>query len=146
MKPLIAAVITYGDPDFRQTMEKALEDYTGIRVLFFNRLAAGVVEMARCAVVLINADEFHNREDRADELYKLMKGARSDRESIVIMLTKNLKADEFLRNQVYKVTDTIDIGDGVETLKMELDGFLARARQMDIFEEPGEKDAGSGGV
>jgi len=64
----------------------------------------------------------------------------------VIMLTKNLKAEEFLRNQVYKVTDTIDIGDGVETLKAELDGFLTRGRQLGIFDEPDEKDAGSGGV
>lgn len=143
MKPVHIAVITFGDSEFQRGLESVLDDYDTTSVQFFPSLASPHFEVCKFAMILVNADRFHLKEEEAknDFTGKIANWCKNTG-MVVLMLTKNLSASEFLRHQAYHVTDTIDIGAGMDTLRLALDTFLTR---MDD-DRPSETDTARSGA
>ena len=53
----------------------------------------------------------------------------------LFMLTSSMSPEDFLRNQVCHVTDTIDISAGMDVLISALDTLLPRKRQLGLFDD-----------
>lgn len=138
MKSTLVAVISYGDKEYRKAVKKALDDYGEVRVKFFDVCSQEDLKDDRFDLILVNADKFHLKPSQDKKLSAVTKNAGDDRGPVVLMLTNNLSATDFLRNQVYRATDTIDIGGGMEVLKIALDDFMTRKPSRG---SPGDKGA-----
>lgn len=143
MKSSLMAVVTYNDKDFRRQIESLLSEYEDVRVKYFDTFAPGYFQTGPFELILINADRFHLKPGQAKKLSIITGGGDKDCRAALLMLTKNLNPSDFLRNQVYKVTDTIDIGGGMDVLKTTLDSFMTRKAQS---VPSGMKKAQSDGV
>ncbi len=126
MKSPRMAVVTYNDKDFMRRIESLLIEYKNVRVKYFDTCAPGYFQACPFEFILINADRFHLKPGQAKKLSTITGGADKDCRAVLLMLTKNLSPSDFLRNQVYRVTDTIDIGGGMDVLKATLDTLMTR--------------------
>ncbi len=129
MKSSLMAVVTYNDKDFRRQIEGLLSEYEDVRVKYFDTFAPGYFQAGPFELILINADRFHLKPGQAKKLSIITGGVDKDCRAVLLMLTRNLNPSDFLRNQVYRVTDTIDIGGGMDVLKTTLDSFMTRKAQ-----------------
>lgn len=126
MKSPLVAVISYRDKTYREVVKNVLDGYLKVRVKHFDVCSQECFDDDRFDLILVNADKFHLNPGRDKRLSAVAKHAGDDRGPVVLMLTKNLSATDFLRNQAYRVTDTIDIGMGIEVLRIALDDFMIR--------------------
>jgi hypothetical protein len=131
MKSPLVAVISYGDREYRQAVKNALDDYHAVRIKHFEICTPECLRGHQFDFVLINADQFHLRPRRGRKLLEVVNCGSVTSGPIIMMLTNNLSATDFLRNQVYRVTDTIDIGTGMGVLKVALNAFMIRKRSYD---------------
>ncbi len=129
MGPVNISVITYGDHKFGEFVGDVLAQYDDVRVRHSESLDVDLVCRDESCVILINADHAHLFETRMEQLSKLAGVLSENAHSVVLMLTRNLNAADFLRYQVYKVDDTIDIAGGGEILKAALDTFLSHEKR-----------------
>lgn len=123
-------VLTQGDPKFQAMIEPLLENYGAARVKFFDVCAFSLTgdEIKSADAVLINGDRFPLTEKCKKIFQSLSAQAREKgRDFHIFMLTRDLKVEDFLRNQNYFVTDTIDISLGLDALRFALDGALLAA-------------------
>lgn len=131
MKSPLVAVISYGDKEYRHAVKNALDDYHAVRIKHFEICTPDCLSSHQFDLVLINADQFHLRPSRGKKLLEVVNCGNVNSGPIIMMLTSNLSVTDFLRNQVYRVTDTIDIGMGMEVLKIALNAFMIRKPSYD---------------
>jgi len=124
--PVNISVITYGDHEFGDFVGDVLAQYDNVQVRRSESLDVDILCRDESSVVLVNADHAHLFETRMEQLSKLVGALSKNVHSVVLMLTRNLNAADFLRYQVYRVDDTIDIAGGGDILKSALDTFLSQ--------------------
>ncbi|MGK7345996.1 MAG: hypothetical protein ACNS63_09335 [Candidatus Nitrospinota bacterium M3_3B_026] len=120
-------VLTQGDPKFQSRIEPLLVNYDGAKVKYFDVCAFSLTgdEIKSADTVLINGDRFPLTEKCKRSFQSLSEQARENgRDFYIFMLTCDLKVEDFLRNQNYFVTDTIDISRNLDALRAALDDVL----------------------
>lgn len=132
----LVGVITYGDRKFTETIGHVLAGYKGVKAKYFDSCTPCHFQTGSYTVLLINADNIHIKENRMRELSSLIHGDAADG-PVVIMLTTDMTASDFMRYQAYRINDTIDIGDSLGGLKEALNAFFTPNKQLPLFTEGG---------
>lgn len=119
-------VLTQGDSDFKSRIGRLLNDYGSARIGYFDECSFYLkgAEVGAANVILINGDRFRLTDKCKNRFKRLSRSRKSGAPVNVFMLTRKLTVSDFLRNQSYFVTDTIDISGDLDVLKKALDGAL----------------------
>jgi len=128
------AVVSYEDPEFQNTVGNFLADQFSINPEYLDVLTRSNITTSNLEIFLVNSDGLHSNRDFVQS-FRTATGRNVPRaDKSIFMLTRNLKAMEFLRNQELKASDTIDIGQGMGGLKVALAGLLLE-RQLSLFKQ-----------
>lgn len=128
----LVGVITYGDSNFAETLGQVLAGYNGVKVKYFDSCTPCHFQTGSYSVLLINADNIHMKENRMRELSSMTRDDAADG-PVVIMLTTEMTASDFMRYQAYRVNDTIDIGENLGGLRAALNAFFTPNKQLPLF-------------
>jgi len=125
------AVVSYDDPQFAIELDGVLSGYSNVCVCHLAQPGDADFMAETFRLILVNADASRGSPSRSAELVRMRERLRRERHGSMLMLTRDFKAEDFLRYQEQLAADTIDVTMGAEHLKKTLDAFLVeKGRQL----------------
>lgn len=125
------AVVSFDDEKFASDLEGVLSAYPHVCVCHLNYMADPDFMADTFRLILVNADASRGSPTRSAQLVRMREHLRRERGGGMLMLTRDFKAEDFLRYQEQLSADTIDVTMGADHLKNALDAFLVeKGRQL----------------
>jgi len=131
--PLVA-VVSYQDKAFHDSMGRFLTDNFQIEPVHFDFMTISTINRKNLDLYLVNSDAMGQDQKFVRNFQSVAARLNSGKNKYIIMLTKKIRASDFLRNLEITAMDTIDIGVGMDTLTDAMSRHLLE-RQLSLFEK-----------
>lgn len=132
------AVVSYQDSDFEISLGQFLSGRFQITPVFLDTLNISFLEKKTINIFLVNSDALACQKEYATKFQAVVSDKGMKKDKSIIMLTRSLKASDFLRNMEFKAIDTIDIGLGMDALAVWLSTLLPE-KQLKLFGDSEDK-------